>query len=148
METTGDTAATLQRALTRVSREIENLMRAIESGAAPAVLVERLHERERERAALQAQLAAAEQTAEVLRPGDLRRMRRLLEDGLGRFGEVLASDHVAARQALGSILEGKVRLTPVGVRPDIRTYRFEANLPLGRIIGSTAQNGVDVPDGI
>jgi hypothetical protein len=41
----------------------------------------------------------------------------------------------------------KVRFTPVGAA-DTRTYRFEAKLTLGRILGATRQNNGDVPDGI
>jgi hypothetical protein len=75
-------------------------------------------------------------------------MRRVLEDGLGRLGDVLASDQVAARQALATILDGKVRFTPIDIAADTRTYRFEAKLTLGRILGATRQNNGDVPDGI
>ncbi len=96
---------------------------------------------------LQAKLSANQSTG-LHRPADVRRMRRLLEDGLDRLGEVLASDHVGGRQALATILEGKVLFTPIELTPDTRTYRFEANLTLGRILGATRQNGVDVPDGI
>ncbi len=147
METKGDTVADLKRALARVGREIENLLRAIETGAAPALLLDRLHERERERATLQTQLAASE-SASTIRPLDFKRMRRVLEDGLGRLSDVLASDHVAARQALATILDGKVRFTPIDLGSDTRTYRFEAQLTLGRIRGATRQNNGDVPDGI
>lgn len=56
METEGDATTDLKRALARIDRETENLLRAIESGATPAVLLERLHERERERTTLQAQI--------------------------------------------------------------------------------------------
>ena len=147
METKEDAVVELKGALARVGREIENLLRAIETGAAPALLLDRLQERERERTALQAQLAAGERFS-ISRPLDLRRMRRVLEDGLGRLGDVLASDHVAARRALATILSGKVRFTPVELAPETRTYRFEANLTLGRILGATRQNNGDVPDGI
>jgi hypothetical protein len=147
METRGDAVADLKRALARVGREIENLLRAIETGAAPALLLDRLQERERERATLRAQLVASEGSGAV-RPFDPRRMRRVLEAGLGRLGDVLASDQVAARQALATILDGKVRFTPIDIAADARTYRFEARLTLGRILGATRQNNGDVPDGI
>ncbi len=79
------------------------------------------------------------------RLGDFSRRR---EDGLGQLGDVLASDQVAARKALASILDGKVRFTPIDLAADTRTYRFEAKLTLGRILGATRQNNGDVPDGI
>ena len=147
LEAKGDAVADLKRAVSRVGREIENLLRAIETGAAPALLLNRLQEREQERTTLHAQLAAIE-TAGGIRPLDVRRMRRVLEDGLARLGDVLESDRASARRALGTILDGKVRFTPVDLAADTRTYRFEAKLTLGRILGATRQNGVDVPDGI
>jgi hypothetical protein len=86
-----------------------------------------------------------------IRSRDIRRIRRVLEDGVAPLGDVLDSDLVAARQGLGTILDGKVRFTPIdlaeGMR-GMRTYRFEAKLMLGGILGATRQNGVDVPDGI
>lgn len=74
-------------------------------------------------------------------------MHRVLEDGLGRLGEVRASDTGTARQALATILDGKVQFTPIALEPNTRTYRFEANLTLGRILGATQQNNGDVPNG-
>ena len=63
--------------------------------------------------------------------------RIVLEKRLSPLGDVLASDQVAARQALAMILDGKVRFTPVEFTADARTYRFEAKLALGRILGAT-----------
>jgi hypothetical protein len=60
---------------------------------------------------------------------------------------VLGFDRLAARQALATILDGKLKFTPV-MAADIRTYRFEAQLTLGRILATARQNRVDVPDGI
>lgn len=76
------------------------------------------------------------------------KLPRPLEDGLGRLGDVLASDPIAARHALATILDGNVRFTPVDLAADTRTYRFGAKLTLGRILGATRQNNGDVPDGI
>ncbi len=47
-----------------------------------------------------------------------------------------AHDNVAARQALATILDGKVRFTPI--ERDTRPYRFEAKLTLGRILEASA----------
>ncbi len=56
---------------------------------------------------------------------------------------------MAARRALATLLDGKVRFsTPMQLDAETRTYRFQAKLTLGRILGATRQNNGDVPDGI
>jgi len=78
---------------------------------------------------------------------DARRIRRVLDDGLSRLGEVLQSDPAATRQALTRLLAEKVRFTPTALPAGARTYQFEANLALGRILATTRQNDEDVPTG-
>lgn len=60
---------------------------------------------------------------------DARRMRRVLEDGLSRIGDVMRSDVAASRQALAKL----IRFTPLELPSGDRTYRFEGNLALGQI---------------
>ena len=50
--------------------------------------------------------------------------------------------------ALVGLLADKVRFTPTELSSGERTYRFDANLSLGQLFGSVAQNSVFVPDGI
>jgi len=145
-EKTTDTTADVLNSLSRVTREIENLLRAVEHGDAPATLIERLRQREREQTELRGKLMA--QGPKHASDLTARRVRRLLEDGLSRLGEVLASDTAAARRALVGLLADKVRFTPTELPSGERTYRFDANLSLGRLFGSVAQNSVGVPDGI
>jgi hypothetical protein len=147
VEHAGDTAAQLRQSLARVSGEIENLLRAIELGRAPPSLLARLQEREKEQANLQRQLASVK-TLHTTSQLDRQRARRVLQEGLSRLGDVLSSEPILARQALAEMLADKVRFTPVDLGGGTRTYRFEANLSLGRIGGGVAQNDVDVPDGI
>ena len=61
---------------------------------------------------------------------------------------MLSSEPTLARQALNQLFVGKVRFTPVDLGAGTRTYRFEANLSLGRLGAAVAQNDGDVPDGI
>ncbi len=53
-----------------------------------------------------------------------------------------------ARRALVGLLADKIRFTPTELPSGERTYRFAANLSMGRLLGSVTQNSVDVPDGI
>jgi hypothetical protein len=127
-ETTTDTTADVRNSLSRVIREIENLLRAVEQGGAPATLIERLRQREREQTELRRKLTAQgpKHTSELTD----RRIRRLLEDGLSRLGEVLTLDTAAARRALVGLLADEVRFTPIELSSGERTYRFDANLSL------------------
>jgi len=147
MADAGETAAKFDTALARVSREIENLIRAIELGGTPPPLLERLREREKERAVLARQLAFAK-TLRTTSQLERHRLRRRLEEGFSQLGDVLSSEPTLARQALNQLFVGKVRFTPVDVGAGARTYRFEANLSLGRLGAAVAQNDGDVPDGI
>ena len=147
VEQAGETTAQINESLARVSGEIENVLRAIELGGAPPSLLARLQEREKDRASLERQLASVKllRTTSQL---DRHRTRPVLQEGLSRLGDVLASEPALARQALAQILADKVRFTPVDLGGGTRTYRFGANLSLGRLGAAVAQNDVGVPDGI
>jgi chromosome segregation ATPase len=147
VERSAVTTTELRTAISRVEVEIENLLRVIEAGNAPASVVERVRDRERERASLQTQLAETKERR-AFSELDARRMRRVLEDGLSRIGDVLRSDVATSRQALAKLFADKVRFTPVQLASGDRTYSFEGNLTLGQIASLTPQNGVNVPDGI
>lgn len=66
--------------------------------------------------------------------------------GPTRFLRALPSPDRRILRAPPTAGSGKVQFTPIALAPDTRTYRFEANLTLGRILGATTQNRVD-PDG-
>ena len=138
--------AHLEAALARASREIENLLRAVEEDEAPRTLLDRLRQREKEHAALTRQLTSAK-SLRTISQLERHRIRRRLEDGFSRLGEVLSSERQLARQALDRLIVDRVRFTPVQLEGE-RTYRFEAKLSLGRICAAVAQNDGDVPDGI
>ena len=138
--------AHLEAALARASREIENLLRAVEEGEAPRTLLDRLRQREKEHAALTRQLTSAK-SLRTISQLERHRIRRRLEDGFSRLGEVLSSERQLARQALDKLIVDRVRFTPVQIEGE-RTYRFEAKLSLGRICAAVTQNDGDVPDGI
>jgi hypothetical protein len=95
-------------------------------------------ERERERAGIEAELRAAT-SARTATQLDTSRMRRVLEDGLSRLSDVLYADTSATRRALHEILAEKVSFMPIELATGERTYRFNASLSLGRIVGSARQ---------
>jgi len=138
--------AQLEAALARVGREIENLLRAVEQGEAARTLLDRLRLREKEQAALTRQLVSA-RSLRTTSQLERHRIRRRIEDGFSRLGDVLSSERQLARQALDRLIVDRVRFTPVQIDGE-RTYRFEVKLSLGRICAAVAQNDGDVPDGI
>jgi len=71
----------LHRELARVQREAENLLRAIEGGHSPDLLVERLRDKERERARIQIEITNLRSAAQVSKI-DLGRVWAVLDDHL------------------------------------------------------------------
>ena len=88
-------------------REIENLLRALESGRAPDVLVERLAEKEEIANTLAAEITAIERSP-ITAAFDPHQLDRVLAEHLGRFGEMLRGDVVKARQALQKLLVDRI----------------------------------------
>ena len=74
-------------------------------------------------------------------------MWRVLEDHLSHLSDTLRKDLVSARQALSTLLVGRVKFTPVELANGSRTYELEAELTLGKVISAVAQT-CNVPDGI
>ena len=148
LATTPDRLPTLRSDFLKVKREIENLLRALESGRAPQVLVDRLAEKEGLADKLTAEIMELERSRPARGPLDIGRLDRLLSDQLGRLGDALRGDLVKARQALQKLLVDRVRFTPISLPDGQRTYRLEAELTLGRILATEVNNKVSVPDGI
>jgi DNA invertase Pin-like site-specific DNA recombinase len=137
----------LRSDLAKIKREIENLLRALESGRAPDVLVERLAEKEEIANTLAAEVTAIERSPSA-KAFDPHQLDRVLAEHLGRFGEMLRGDVIKARQALQKLLVDRVRFTPITLPDGQRTDRLEAELTLGRILTAEVNHKVHVPDGI
>jgi site-specific DNA recombinase len=137
----------LNSRLSNVRTEIANLVRALECGGPPASLVERLRDRETERATLEAEI---ERLSSLMRVPelDVRRVDRVIAKFVEPLGEMLGKDLVAARTALRKLLAERVRFTPTATESGERTYLVQANLTLERIVPAPALHTVSVPDGI
>ncbi|MCC6766163.1 MAG: recombinase family protein [Deltaproteobacteria bacterium] len=145
---TPDRLPAVRSDLAKVKREIESLLRALESGRAPQLLIDRLAEKEQLAEKLTAEITERERSRPARDPLDLPHLDRLLRDQLGRLGGVLRGDLVKARQALQKLLVDRVRFTPISLPDGQRTYRLEAELTLGRVLAAEVNNKVSVPDGI
>jgi len=64
---------------------------------------------------------------------------RVLEDQFSHLSDTLRKDLVSARQALSTLLVGRVKFTPVELENGSRTYELEAELTLGKVISAVAQ---------
>ncbi len=142
-----DRLTSLATELAQAKREVENLLRAIESGGAPETLLDRLREKTERVKSLTAEMRAI-QSATRISPRNLRQIDRLLEESLKRTGDLLLGDVVRARQALTKLLAGRVQFTPTALADGRGTYRLEAELTLGKMLSPEASSKVHVPDGI
>jgi hypothetical protein len=134
--------------LAGLRREIDNLVHAVERGLeAPESLVRRIAEKEEEARRLVTAIDAAGRPA-TTKQTDLARVDRLLVDQLDRFGEVMRGDVVRARRALQQLLVERIRFTPIHILNVQRTYRLEATLSLGGMLGADTRSRGHVPDGI
>jgi site-specific DNA recombinase len=144
-KTTPERVDQLQTELSRVRREQENLLRAVESGQAPVSLLDRLREREHERGKIEREIQSCR--AVQVSEANVRNVRHVLEDHLSNLSDTLRKDLVSARQALSKLLVGRVKFTPMELGDGRRTYELEAELTLGKVLSAVAQT-CNVPDGI
>lgn len=136
----------LKSHLMKTERKIENLLRAVEAGRGRDALLTRLEEKEQRAKGLTTDIRAIESVPATTL--DFEHLDRVLDDHLGRIGEVLRSDVVAARHALQKLLVDRVRFTPITLPDDRRTYRLEAQITLDRVLAAEVNNKGHVPDGI
>jgi hypothetical protein len=138
--------------LSRVRREIANLVQALEATGPSPSIIERLRDRERDAARLSAELDG-QRSLSKRSDFDVRRLDRILAELLGQFGQMMRDDVTSARAALSKLLVGRVLFLPtntaVGGKMQ-RSYRLEAELAVGRLLvgAPDSRNRVHVPDGI
>jgi hypothetical protein len=102
----------VERELVAVTREHQNLMKAIQSGDRIAGLLEALRLLDRRRQALESErLAIASQTGISAR--DSRRVRSELLELASSWRTVLADDPTHARPIISSLLKGRVTFAPL-----------------------------------
>jgi hypothetical protein len=62
---------------------------------------------------------------------DQARFKKIFEEGITRFKEIIYSNVPRARQALRKLLDAKIMFIP---DPNYRTYRFEEELRIGAFL--------------
>ena len=138
----------IQNDLSRVQREIANLLRALEAAGPSPSIVERLRDRERDRAQLTAQLDSHRSITKASEL-DIRRLDRILAEHLSQFGDMLREDVAGARAALSKLLVGRVQFQPTTAEVNgklQRSYRLEAEIAVGRLlVASDGYREVHVP---
>lgn len=133
-----DPAEHAKKRLAKVEKEVENMVAAIAAGAYSPALQEKLTEAEAQKRRLKAEIAAAEQLADVvdLIPGAFARYREMVDDM-----ERQAIEPAAAREALKEMLGEKIPLHPV--EDGVLEARIPFGIQKGLRLASGAQPGVD-----
>jgi site-specific DNA recombinase len=117
--------------LARVERELERLTDAIAAGGDLASLVTALQGRQARQHALTATIAAGEASAHVRL--DRRTVEARVREKLSAWRALLTKHVQDGRQLLREVLAGPLRFTPEG-----RTYRFEGDASIGRLLVGVA----------
>ena len=114
-----------------VEREMGNLVKAIAAGGPLETLVVELKARETRRG----ELVTAITGREAVDVGRFNRkaIEQAVRDQLNNWRTVLTRHVADARQLLREVLAGPLRFTPVE-----RTYRFEGEASIGRLVAGTA----------
>jgi site-specific DNA recombinase len=137
----------LRARLLETTREIQNLLTAIERRSAPQAVLDRIRQREQERADIEADLSRLERAAPVSEL-DEKRIEMLIGRGVARIGEQMQSDLARAKAALRAALTDRVTFRPTTTQRGAPTYQLEAPLAVGRLVTEAARTTVNVPDGI
>jgi site-specific DNA recombinase len=118
-------------ALRAVERELSNLAKAIAVGGQLEALLVELRGRQAQRDELLEAIAASE-NVNVLR-FDRKMIEQRVRQHIDGWRELLTKHTTEGRQLLREVLAGPLRFTPEG-----RTYRFEGELAVGRLLAGRA----------
>jgi site-specific DNA recombinase len=122
----------IDRDLRRIDRELGNLADAIAGGKPPARLVERMRDREQQRADLLAQLEHLDGQRRAARPSATPALRATVQAVLADWGTLLRGNPSDARPILRRLLAGRLTLTPQE-GPQGRVYEIAGTArPWGR----------------
>jgi recombinase-like zinc beta ribbon protein len=141
-----DRRAALGDELSRLDREIARYTDAIAHGGSLPSILAALHERERRRQELQAQLEHQDGLGLPVRAFDSKAVRRELRDLLTDWQGLLEGEPAQARQILRKLLEGRVVMHP-HVNGRERTYEWIVTATYGRILSGVVGVTVMVPPG-
>jgi hypothetical protein len=117
----------LTRDLSALDSKIANLTTAIEGGAAVAPLVAKLHERQTERDALVAEIAAAKAVQDLTL--DRKTIEQKILTKVANWRDLLDGNVSERRQFLREVLDG-----PIYFKPEGKGYRFTGMDRRGQVI--------------
>jgi len=125
----------LQAELRQAQRERENFLQAIGQGKAPRSVLEEIRKRDARIEQAEATLKAG--TAEPPKEFELRRLRQVFKERLGKFDKLLRSDPVVAKQALRKLLVGRILFQP----DNKRDYRVQWKIGTSALLQATLNGG-------
>jgi site-specific DNA recombinase len=131
-----DRARGLREEFARLEAEVRRLATAIASGGELTALMTALHERERRRTQVRAELAALDRLA-THDETDTRRVLDQFRERLTDWQGLLRQEAPEARSALRALLAGRLVFTPRG-DGDARYYEFEGLGTVSKVIAGLA----------
>jgi hypothetical protein len=136
----------LRQDLARLERECTSLVRVLATGEALPSVLAALRDRERQRAALEAELAAMRGLATAARERDPRGLRAEVRGWLRDWQGLLEGEPAQARQVLRKLLVGRLVWTPERDATGTR-YTYRTEVSYARVLaGIVGVNGM-VPPG-
>ena len=135
----------VEREVQRVDRELGHLTDAIAGGKPPARLVERMRDREQQRADLLAQLEHLDGQRRAARPAATPALRATITAVLADWGTLLRGNPREARPILRRLLAGRLTLTPQD-GPQGRVYEIAGTATLAGLLGTAVVDMVP-PEG-
>jgi site-specific DNA recombinase len=131
--------AKLTRQIEQFDQQMANLAEAIAmSGTVPA-LVARLKQAETERQRVVAERDEIEEAAPLVTI-NWTHVEREIRTKLANWRDLLGRNITEARQVLGQVLDGPLKLTPI-LEPERRGYRFEGAIHPGNAISGAISRG-------
>ncbi len=126
----------IQGEIKKQREELDRFLSLIADGNAPESVLAEIGKRERHLAFLEKGLQ--ELQLPIPGEGDLRRIEKKLQEGIGRFRELMAGDIPRARQAIRKLLAEPLTFIPVVVEGR-KTYTFEGRMRIGPLFSGEEQ---------
>jgi hypothetical protein len=136
----------LSQDLARLERECTSLVGVLATGEALPSVIEALRARERQRAALEAELAAVRGLAAAARDRDPRGLRGEIRGWLRDWQGLLEGEPAQARQVLRKLLVGRLVWTPTRDAAGVR-YAYTASVSYDRVLAGIVGVNSVVPPG-
>jgi hypothetical protein len=143
--TDADPTAALSKDAERLRRECERLAEAIATTDLGATLVDKLVDRQKQLAVIEARLVEAKSTPRALSL-EIRRVEVEAKRRLAELREMFSRQHEGARRALQNLLDGPLTFTPIET-PEGRRYHVQGRVTTGALLSAQSYPQWQRPQG-